>query len=57
MPQKRVQIDPNKQFANIKNIMEAIHQSEAEHARRKKTAAEKAAMAAAAAATHKSMST
>jgi len=57
MPRKRVQIDPNEQFANIENIMEAIHQSEAEHARRKKTAAEKAAMAAAAAATHKSMST
>jgi hypothetical protein len=25
MPWKRVQINPNKQFANIKNIMEAIH--------------------------------
>jgi hypothetical protein len=60
MPRKRVQIDPNEQFANIENIVEAIHQSEAEQAsrrsRKEAKAAEKAAIAAAIAA-HKSMST
>jgi hypothetical protein len=58
MPQKRVRINPGEQFANIENIMGAIHQSEAEHARRSKIgtteAAEKVSRAAAAA-TFKSM--
>jgi len=53
MPRKRVRIDPGEQFANIENIMGAIHQSEAEHARRSKMgtaeAAEKVSRAAAAA--------
>jgi hypothetical protein len=57
MPRKRVRIDPNEQFANI---MEAIHQSEAEQAsrtsRKEAKAAEKAGIAAAIAA-HESMST
>ena len=52
MPRKRVRIDPGEQFANIENIMGAIHQSEAEQARRNKMstaeAAEKASREAAA---------
>jgi hypothetical protein len=60
MPRKRVQIDPNEQFANIEGIVEAIHQSEAEQAsrrsRKEAKAAEKAAIAAAIAA-HISTST
>jgi hypothetical protein len=51
MPQKRVQINPDEQFANIKNIMGAIHLSE-QSRRNKMTpamAAEKASRAAAAA--------
>ena len=55
MPRKRVRIDLNEQFANIENIMKAIHQLEAEHARRKKAAAEKAATGAAEAPTLDSM--
>jgi hypothetical protein len=43
MPRKRVQIDPDEQFANIENIMKAIHQSEAEEASRRKRAASETA--------------
>ena len=51
MPRKRVRINPGEQFANIENIMSAIHRAEAEQARRNKLnpaeAAEKASRAAA----------
>ena len=43
MPRKRVRIDPGEQFANIENIMGAIHQSEAEQARRNKMSTAEAA--------------
>jgi hypothetical protein len=43
MPRKRVRVDPAEQFANIENIMGAIHQSEVEQARRGRMSAEEAA--------------
>ena len=43
MPRKRVRIDLGEQFANIENIMGAIHQLEAEQARRSGMSAEEAA--------------
>jgi hypothetical protein len=42
MPRKRVRIDPGKQFAHIGSIMGAIHQSEAEQARRSRMSVEEA---------------
>jgi hypothetical protein len=58
MPRQRVQINPGEQFANIENIMGAIHQSEAEQAQPSRMSATEAAEKAsrdAAAATFKSM--
>jgi hypothetical protein len=43
MPRKRVRVDPGEQFANIERIMGAVHQSEAEQARRSRMSAEEAA--------------
>ncbi|KAF2785431.1 hypothetical protein K505DRAFT_193367, partial [Melanomma pulvis-pyrius CBS 109.77] len=42
-PRKRVQVDQNQRFANIENIVGAIHQSAAQAAHRSRTTAEEAA--------------